>query len=147
MEEVSLEEITIAMKKIKLGKASGSEVSMEMINASGKVGIDVMMKLCQRVLDKKEMLEDRKTSVIVPIYKEKEDVTNCGAYTGVKLLEHGMKIVEKILEKGIKALVEVDNMQFGFMPGSRTADALFMVRRMQEKYREKDKELYCVSRI
>ena len=47
------------MKKIKLGKASGlSEVSMEMINASGKSGIDVIMKLCQRVLDKKGMPED-----------------------------------------------------------------------------------------
>ena len=34
MEEVSLEEITIAMKKMKLGKAS--EVSMR-ISASGKV--------------------------------------------------------------------------------------------------------------
>ena len=54
VEEVSLEEITKAMKKMKLGKASGlSEVSMKMINASGKVGIDVMMKLCQSVLEKK----------------------------------------------------------------------------------------------
>ena len=43
---------------MKLGKASGlSEVSMEMINASGKVEIDVM-SLCQRVLDGKEILED-----------------------------------------------------------------------------------------
>ena len=51
--EVPLEEITIAKKKMKLGKASGlSEVNMEMINASGKVKIDVMMKLCQRVLRK-----------------------------------------------------------------------------------------------
>ena len=50
VEEVSLEEIIIAMKKIKLGKTSGlSEVSMEMISASGKAGIDVMMKLCQAV--------------------------------------------------------------------------------------------------
>ena len=39
------------MKKMKLGKASGlSQVSMKMINASGKVDIDVMMKHCQRVL-------------------------------------------------------------------------------------------------
>ena len=49
------------------------------INASGKVEIDVMMKLCQRVLDGKEMLEDCKTSVMVPIYKGKRDVTNCRA--------------------------------------------------------------------
>ena len=124
MEEVSLEEITIAMKKMKLGKASGLlEVSMEMINASGKVGIDVMMKLGQKVLDEKGIPEDWKTSVFVPIYKEKGDVTNCSAYRGVK-------IFERVLKKKIRALVEMNDMQFGFMPGRGTADALFIVRRM-----------------
>ena len=58
VEEVFIKEITIAMKKIKLGKASGlSEVSVEMINTSGKVGINVMMKLCLRVVDEKGMPE------------------------------------------------------------------------------------------
>ena len=56
-----------------------------MINASGKVRIDVMMKLCQRVLDGKGIPEDWKTNVMVPIYKEQEDVNNCKAY-GMKLL-------------------------------------------------------------
>ena len=38
VKQVSLEEITIAMKKMKLGKASElSGVSMKMINASGKL--------------------------------------------------------------------------------------------------------------
>ena len=69
------------MKKIKLGKISElSEVSMEMINASGKVGIDVLIKLCQKVLNRKEVPEDWKTNVMVPIYKGKGNVTNCGAY-------------------------------------------------------------------
>ena len=36
----------------------------------------------------------------------------------------------------------MDDMQFGFMPGRRMTDALFIVRRMQEEYREKDKKLY-----
>ena len=46
MEKISLEEITIAMKKMKLRKVSGlSKVSMKMINVSGKVGIDVVLKL------------------------------------------------------------------------------------------------------
>ena len=90
VKEVYFEEIAIAMKKMKLGKASEFlEVSMEMINASRKVGIDVMMKLCQKVLDGKGMLIDWKTSVLVPIYKGRGDVTNCGAYRKVKLLEHG----------------------------------------------------------
>ena len=72
VKQVSLEEITIAMKKMKLGKASElSGVSMKMINASGKVEIDMMMKLCQRVLDGKEISKDWKTSMTVPIYKGK----------------------------------------------------------------------------
>ena len=142
--EVSLEEITSAMKKMKLGKASRlQEVSMEMINASGKVGINVMMKLCQRVLHGKEMPKDWKTSALVPIYKGKGDVTDWGACKEVKLQEHGMKIVERILEKRIRALVEVDNIQFGFMPGRRTTDALFIMRRMQEEY-SKIKNCACV---
>ena len=73
VKEVFLEEITIAMKKIKLWKTSGlSEASIEMINASEKVGIDVMTKLCQKIVDGKGMSEDWKTSAMVPIYKGKK---------------------------------------------------------------------------
>ena len=69
-------------------------------------------------------------------------MTNCGAYREVKVLEHGMKIIERVLEKRIRTMVEVDNMQFGFLPGRETIDALFMERRMEEEYTEKDKKLY-----
>ena len=52
-----------------------------------------------------------------------------------------MKIVERVLER-IRESVNIDSMQFGFMPGRETTDALFVVRRMQEKYRDKKKKLY-----
>ena len=74
------------------------------------------------------MPEDWKTIIVVPIYKGKEDVMDFGAYRGVKLQKHGMKIVEKVLEMRIRSLVEVDEVQFGFMPGRGTTDALFIVR-------------------
>ena len=47
-----------------------------------------------------------------------------------------------MLEKRIRELENIDSMQFGFMPGRGTADALFVVRRIQEKYRDKKKKLY-----
>ena len=56
-----------------------------------------------------------------------------------------MKIVERVLEKRIRGLVEVDDMQVAFMPGRGRTNALFIVRRMQEEYREKDKKLYRCS--
>ena len=45
-----------------------------------------------------------------------------------------MKIVEIVLERKIREVVNVDGMQFGFMPGRGITVALFIVRRMQEKY-------------
>ena len=38
-----------------------------------------------------------KTSFIVPIFKGEGDVMSCGSYREVKLLEHAMKIVERVL--------------------------------------------------
>ena len=72
IEGVTDEEVMEAMNKMKLGKAAGpSEVNMDMILASGKFGIGVIKKLCQRVLDGKGMPEEWKTSVVIPIFKRK----------------------------------------------------------------------------
>ena len=102
VEKVARNEIVEAMQKMKSGKATGpSEVSVEMIVASGEIGVKVMIELCQRVLDGRGMPDEWKTSVIVPIFKEKSVVMSCGLYTGVKLLEHAMKIVERVLERRI----------------------------------------------
>ena len=67
---------------------------------------------------------------------------SCGSYRGVKLLEYAMKIVEMVLERRIRKLVNLNEMQFGLMPGKGTMDAIFIVRRMQEEYQKKDKKLY-----
>ena len=47
----------------------------------------------------------------------------------MKLLEHTIKIVERITERRVRELVNIDSMQFGFLLGRGTTDALFIVRR------------------
>ena len=37
---------------------------------------------------------------------------NCGSYRGEKLLEHGMKVIERVLQRRIRALVDIDEAQF-----------------------------------
>ena len=67
VEKVVRNEIVEAIQSMKSGKATGtSEVSVEMIFASGEIGVEVMMGLCQRVLDGRGMPDEWKTNVIAP---------------------------------------------------------------------------------
>jgi hypothetical protein len=60
----------------------------------------------------------------------------------IKLLVHGMKVVERVLEN------RISEMQFGFTPGKATTDTIFIVRQMQDKFRTKKEEaVYCALYI
>ena len=66
---------------------------------------------------------------------------DCRACRQVKLLEHATKTVERELENRIKGLVMINDTQFGFMPGKDTTHALFILRRIREEFRGKEKKL------
>ena len=67
------------------------------------------------------------TSVLVPIIKGKEDIRKSNTYRGVKLSKHAMKIIGRVLERRFRELVNINSMQFSFMPGRETTDAMFVV--------------------
>ena len=50
---------------------------------------------------------------MVPIFKGKGDIGNCSCYRAVKLFEHGMKVVKRVLDNWLHTVVSVDEMQFG----------------------------------
>ena len=54
-----------------------------------------------------------------------------------------MKIVERVLEKRVRELVNTDSMQFNFILGRGTTNPLLAVRRIQEEYKDK-KKLYPI---
>ena len=82
-----------------------------MIKILEESGVDTMVDIIGTVWEEEEMPEDWKQSEIVRIYKQKGDPLGCGNYRGIKLLEHGMKILEKIIEGRLRKTVEIDPMQ------------------------------------
>ena len=62
--------------------------------------------------------------------------------TGLELLDHVMKGMERVIEKIIRERISIDDMQFGFMPGRGTTDAIFILGQLQEKHLAKNKKLY-----
>ena len=45
---------------------------------------------------------------------------------GIKLLEHVLKILERVIDTRVRRIVKVDDMQFGFMAGKGTTDAIHL---------------------
>ena len=56
----------------------------------------------------------------------KGDPVKCGSFRGIKLLEHAVKVVERILEYKIRQWIDIHDMQFGFMEGKGTTDAILL---------------------
>jgi len=48
-----------------------------------------------------------------------------------------MKVIERIFEHRFRQQIEIDDMQFGFMKGKGTTDAIIMAGQMQENFRVK----------
>jgi len=78
--------------------------------------------------------DDWKSSILLPVFKGKGDPMECRSYRVIKLLEHAMKVIERVFERTIREKVRIDAMQFGFMSRKGTTDAIFTVRQMQDKY-------------
>ena len=86
--------------------------------------------------------DDLRKSIIVPVYKGKCDARVCVSYRAMRLMEQPMKVFERVLEKRIRCQVSIDNMQFSFIPGKGTTNAIFIMRQVQEKHKAKKKKLY-----
>ena len=83
--------------------------------------------------------DDWRKSILVPVYKGKGDPLVCGSYRAIKLLEQPMKVLESVGKEG---QMSIDNMQFVFMHGKETTDAIFIMRQVHEKHQAKKKKLY-----
>ena len=79
---------------------------------------------------------------MIRVFKGKGDSLECGSYRGIKLLEHAMKILERVLEVKIRNMVQIDDMQFGFVTGKGTTDAILIVRQLQKKYLANNQDLW-----
>ena len=140
---IDVEMVVKAITKMKTGKAAGpSGIVAEMLKASGDTGARLVADLANDMVRNGVIPSDWEDSFIINIYKGKGDALERGNYRGLKLLDHVMKGMERVIEKIIRERISIDDMQFGFMPGRGTTDAIFILRQLQEKHLAKNKKLY-----
>ena len=89
---IRMDEVRAVLNKMKRHKAPGlSGLVAEMIQATGDIGTQWILDLCNGIVKEGSIPENWKSSVVLPIYKGKGDPMKCGSYRGIRLLEHAMK--------------------------------------------------------
>ena len=54
----------------------------------GEEGIDMLWNLMQGIYEQETIPTEWRDSVIIPVYKQKGDIQDCGHYRGIKLMSH-----------------------------------------------------------
>ncbi|KAK9069694.1 hypothetical protein SSX86_011598 [Deinandra increscens subsp. villosa] len=117
---ISKDEVKSALRKIWRAKAvSPDNIPIKVWKCLGDGGVQWLATLFNSIFKTGRMPDQWRSSVIVPLYKNKGDAQCCGNYRGI-------------------------NQQFGFMPGRSTTEAIHILKQLMEKYRENRRDLHMV---
>ena len=120
--------VSEALSKVKKGKVTGpSGLNVEMILAGSDVIILAITHPINCIIAENKIPDDWCLPYIINCCKGKGDVLLRGNYRGLKLLDQVMKVMEHILATIIRTQVDIDAMQFGFMPGRGTTYGIFIL--------------------
>ena len=102
--------------------------------------------MAELVFSSGEILNDWEENLIhINLYKGKGEAIDRGNYRELKLTDQVMKLLERVPASSIHKMVYIDHMQFGYVPGRGTTDAIFIFHQLQEKYFAANKQLYIAS--
>jgi len=96
---VSAARIRKALSKMKYHKAAGpSGIITEMLKVAGEEGVELIRQLTQAVFSNGEIPADWEENFIPNLFKGKGDALKRGNYLGLKLTDHVMKLLERVLD-------------------------------------------------
>ncbi|VDP15935.1 unnamed protein product [Heligmosomoides polygyrus] len=97
------EEVRSAIDKMKLGKAAG--VPVEAWKVLGNCGVNWLTQFFNRATIEDKIPDDWRDSIIVPIFKQKGDASECSNYRGIKLISHTIKVYERLVDSRLRGIV------------------------------------------
>ena len=113
-----------------------------MLKGAGEAGVDMITDLVNQITAEVVLpVEGEFSTILINCYKRKSDSLKKGNYRGLKLTDQILKMAERIIEKLIRQQVDIEAVQFGFMSGCATTNAIFILRQFQEKYLAKKRRI------
>ena len=129
--KITEQEVERALKGMKNDRAAGpSGLTSDMLKYVGRTCALKLLRVFQKILRNGTVPREWCDSLTIAVYKGKGDALQYGKYRGLRLLEHGMKIWERVLYERLKRVTEADENQFGFIAGRSTMGAIFVIQQL-----------------
>ena len=145
-ESPSLDELLLALRRMKRGKAGGQTgILHELLIAGGEQLITRMLKEMEGVWREGEVVEDWKHAEVVPI-PNRGDLQLCDNWRGISLLDVVGKVFARILQERLQVVAEkiLPESECGFRKGRGCVDMIYTVRQLVKKSREHDSALFML---
>ena len=107
-------------------------------------GEEILRSIFTRIMEAERMPDEWREGTLVPIYKNKGDMLDCGNYRGIKLMAYTLKMWERVIERRLRDGVSTSGRPFGVMPRRSTTDAIFALRQLIDKFREGKNDRHCI---
>ncbi|XP_037780222.1 uncharacterized protein LOC119576642 [Penaeus monodon] len=142
----SIEEISKAIEQLKCGKAAGVDgIPPEIWKDGGPTLHSKLHELLVCCWEQSKLPRDLRDAVIITLYKNKGEKSDCSNYRGITLLSIAGKVFARVLLNRLLPTIAEDHFpetQCGFRTNRGTTDMVFVLRQLQEKCREQNKGLY-----
>ena len=113
-----MEEVELAIKEMKNGKATGVDgIPIELVKCLGE-GKKGILSLCNKTYNEGEWPEEFMETVLLPIPK-KNNTKKCKEFWTISLVSHTAKIILRILNRRLRSKMEdeLEEEQFRFKKG------------------------------
>ena len=132
IEPFEVVDVAKQIKKMQNSKACGPDgVPSESVRLVDQIDPILICDQMNAALEK-DIPAVWRTSILTPLYKGKGNVTECNNYRGIKLMCHGMKLYERLMEDRLRQVIEFSSTQNGFQQGNSTTEPIFALRMMQK---------------
>ena len=142
---ITRREVLEAVNETKAGKAPGMDgCRAEYLKKGGGSMLDWLVRLFNVCFVAGVVPVEWCRACMVPLYKGKGDVLECGNFRGISLLCVVGKVYGRVMIKRVRDGTEgvISEVQGAFMRGRGCVDQVFAVRQVCEKYMAKGKDVF-----
>ena len=141
----SMQELIKTIEQMKSGKAAGVDgISLDFWKNGSPALHRKLHELLVCCWEQEKLPRDLRNAVIVTLYKNKGEKSDCSNYQRITLLSIAGKIFARVLLNRLVPIIAEDHLpetQCGFRANRGTTDMVFVLRKLQKKCREQNSTL------